>query len=471
MPSRHPLFSTTTFILTLGFLLCSSIAVAWAAPWLQAADPVFVGAGDIADCKTDPDSKTADLLDNIAGTVYALGDNTYEKGTLTEFNNCYGPTWGRHKARTYPAVGNHEYDTAGAVGYYTYFGSAASPLDNNCTSNCKGYYSYNLGAWHIIVLNSEITTSAGSEQEKWLRADLAANPTACTLAYWHTPRFSSGSTLTSNKTLAFWNALYEYGADVVLTGHEHFYERYAPQNPNGVLDEARGIRQFIIGTGGRQLRKFATIHPNSVMRNSDTFGVVKFTLHPTSYDWEFIPIAGQTFTDTGSADCISASNPPATITQTPTSTMTPTPLATDTPTSTATATATSTETATATATSTATATATATATLTPTSLPSATATATALPPTATPTPTWTAMPTVTNTPLPTATPTAPATDPATPTPSATDTPTATPTPLATELGGGVATLTVTPAPITDEQDNYLFLPVVSNEYTAVEVSP
>lgn len=438
--------NTTTFTLSLGILLFGSIAVALAAPWLQAGDPVFVGAGDIADCKSNRDEDTAKLLDNIPGTVYALGDNTYEKGTLTEFNNCYGPTWGRHKARTYPAVGNHEYDTAGGVGYYTYFGAAASPLDNNCTSNCKGYYSFNLGAWHIIVLNSEITTSVGSEQEKWLRADLAANPTSCTLAYWHTPRFSSGSTLTSNKTLPFWNALYEYGADVVLTGHEHFYERYAPQTPNGVVDEARGIRQFIIGTGGRQLRKFATIHPNSVMRNSDTFGVVKFTLHPTSYDWEFIPVAGQTFTDSGSADCISASNPPATITQTPTltptATLTPTLLATETPTPTSTATATATDTPTATQTP--------TPTLTATPVPSATATV--VPPSATPTATATATPT----------PTATFTITPSPMPSATSTATDTPTPLATEIDGGLLTPTATPEPPITEPGNYLFLPVVSN---------
>src|SRR6266498_251935 len=158
----------------------------------QAADPVFVGAGDIANCSNTQDEATAKLLDGIPGTVFTLGDNVYPDGTATQFQDCYGPTWGRHKDRTRPAVGNHDYHTAGAAGYYSYFGSAASPQDANCTSNCKGYYSYNLGAWHIIALNGEIDHTVGSAQEKWLRADLAANPSMCTLAYWHEPRFSSG---------------------------------------------------------------------------------------------------------------------------------------------------------------------------------------------------------------------------------------------------------------------------------------
>jgi hypothetical protein len=320
-PTRH--FWFTTFLLGLAcVLLLGQIALVLAAPRLQ-ADAVLVAAGDIADCDSTRDSDTANLLDAIAGTVATLGDNVYERGTLTQFENCYGPTWGRHKDRTQPSVGNHDYDTSGAAGYYTYFGAAASPLDSPCTSRCKGYYSYNLGAWHIVVLNSETAAGAGSAQEQWLRADLAANPAACTLAYWHTPRFSSGSSPVSNKTGALWRALYEYGADVVLSAHEHFYERFAPQTPDGVADADHGIRQFIVGTGGRTLRGFATIHPNSEVRNGATWGVLKLTLRAGSYDWVFLPIAGQSFTDTGSANCVAPAGAPPTPPRTPTPTNTP----------------------------------------------------------------------------------------------------------------------------------------------------
>jgi hypothetical protein len=270
---------------------------------------VFVGAGDIADCNATRDSDTARLLDGLAGTVFAIGDNAYEDGTLQEFNDCYHPTWGRHKARTYPVPGNHEYHTSGAEGYYTYFGAAASPLDTNCTQNCKGYYSYNVGAWHIIALNSEIAHGVGSPQEQWLRADLAANQRTCTLAYWHRPRFSSGDHGNDSSFQPFWQALYEYGADVVLNGHDHNYERFAPQDPTGKADP-RGIREFVVGTGGRSLRSFQTVRANSEVRNSTTWGVLKLSLHPTSYDWEFVPIAGQSFRDTGSAACVASTSTP-----------------------------------------------------------------------------------------------------------------------------------------------------------------
>jgi 3',5'-cyclic AMP phosphodiesterase CpdA len=276
----------------------------------QTADPVFVGAGDISGCNQTQDESTAQLLDGMAGTVFTLGDNVYPDGTLAQFNDCYGPTWGRHKARTRPAPGNHDYHTAGAAGYYTYFGAAASPLDTKCTSNCKGYYSYNLGAWHIIALNSEVAHGAGSAQEQWLRADLAAHPNTCTLAYWHKPRFSSGNHGNNTGVQPFWQALYEYGADVVLNGHDHTYERFAPQTPAGQADPTRGMREFVVGTGGAGLYPFPTIRPNSQVRNNTTWGVLKLTLHATSYDWEFIPVAGQTFTDVGSANCVGAGPAP-----------------------------------------------------------------------------------------------------------------------------------------------------------------
>jgi hypothetical protein len=288
----------------------------------QTGDPVFVGAGDITNCGRTEDESTANLLDNITGTVFTLGDNAYPDGTLTQFNNCYGPTWGRHKSRTKPVPGNHDYHTAGASGYFNYFGAAAG-------DPAKGYYSYNLGAWHIIALNSEISQSAGSAQEKWLRADLAANPKTCTLAYWHKPRFSSGQHGNIAASQPLWQALYDYGADVVLNGHDHTYERFAPQNPNAQADP-KGIREFVVGTGGAGLYSFTSNQPNSQIRNNTTFGVLKLTLHSTSYDWQFIPIAGQNFSDSGSANCVSTGTVP-TATRTPTSGPAPTRTRTPTP--------------------------------------------------------------------------------------------------------------------------------------------
>jgi hypothetical protein len=218
-----------------------------------------------------------------------------------EFANCYNPSWGRHKARTRPAPGNHEYYTAGASGYYNYFGAAAGDPS-------KGYYSYDLGAWHIVSLNSMCENVGGcganSTMVSWLRQDLAAHPSSCTLAYWHHPVFSSGSDHGNDpKMIPSCDALYAAGADVVLSGHDHDYERFAPQTASGVADSARGIREFVVGTGGRSHYSFGTIRANSQVRNSDTFGVLKLTLHPTSYDWQFVPEAGKTFSDSGSASC------------------------------------------------------------------------------------------------------------------------------------------------------------------------
>jgi hypothetical protein len=432
MSSPRSFWRTTIWLGVACLFLLGQLALVLAAPLLQTADAVLVAAGDIADCNSTHAADTANLLATITGTVAALGDNAYERGTLTEFTTCYEPTWGRHKDRTYPAVGNHEYETRGAEGYYRYFGAAASPLDSPCTANCKGYYSYNLGAWHIVVLNSEIAAGANSAQEQWLRTDLAAHPADCTLAYWHTPRFSSGSTLASNKTLALWQALYDYGADVVLNGHEHFYERFAPQTPDGDADAEYGIRQFIVGTGGTNLRGFATIHPNSVVRNGTTWGVLKLTLHATSYDWEFIPIPGQTFTDTGSANCVSAAGTPPTPvpTATPTDTPTPTNTGTDTPTP----------------------------TNTPTGIPTSTSTET---PTDTPTDTPTSTDTATGTPTPTDTVTSTATGTPTPTDMPTNTPTDTPTPTNTTTNTPPPTNTLTvDLPGSSDAPHHQFLPLI-----------
>jgi hypothetical protein len=258
---------------------------------------VFVGAGDIASCSSTGDEATANLLDGISGTVFTLGDNAYETGSAGEFANCYNPTWGRHKSRTKPAPGNHEYGTAGAAGYFGYFGSAAG-------DPAKGYYSYDLGDWHIIALNSSIANAAGSVQEQWLRADLAASTRSCTLAYWHHPRFSSGFEHGSDPSLqALWQALYDANADLVLSGHDHDYERFAPQTPTGVADDSRGIREFVVGTGGRSHYSLGTLKANSQIFHSTTYGVLKLTLSAGSYAWEFVPVAGGTFVDSGSGSC------------------------------------------------------------------------------------------------------------------------------------------------------------------------
>jgi acid phosphatase type 7 len=262
---------------------------------------VLLAAGDVASCASSGDEATAALLDRLGGTIVALGDNVYDSGTSQEFATCYTPSWGRHKSRTRPAVGNHEHGTAGAAGYFGYFGGAAGDPS-------KGYYSYDLGSWHIVVINSNCAQvggcGAGSPQEVWLRADLAAHPATCTLAYWHHPRFSSSRGHGNNPEMApIWQALYEHGADVVLSGHDHTYERFSPQDSAGNLDRDRGIRQFVVGTGGRSHYEFGTVLPQSEVRNGDTFGVLQLTLHLSGYDWQFFPETGKTFTDAGSGTC------------------------------------------------------------------------------------------------------------------------------------------------------------------------
>ena len=257
---------------------------------------VLVGAGDIADCGSSGAEATAALLDAIPGTVFTAGDNAYSSGTASEYANCYDPTWGRHKARTRPAPGNHEYNTSDAAPYYAYFGANAGPSG-------RGYYSYDLGDWHLISLNSNIDMSAGSAQELWLRADLAATTKTCVLAYWHHPRFSSGSHGSSTESQPLWQALYDYNADVVVVGHDHNYQRFAPQTPSGAPDPVRGIREFVAGTGGRSHYSFSTPIANTEAYSTDTWGVLKLTLDAASYSWEFIPIAGGTYRDAGTGAC------------------------------------------------------------------------------------------------------------------------------------------------------------------------
>jgi acid phosphatase type 7 len=275
-----------------------------AAPRVQDQEPVvLVGAGDIANCAISDGSgavATAALLDRIPGTVFTVGDHAYPSGTAKEFRDCYDASWGRHKARTRPAPGNHDYLTSNAKAYYEYFGDSAGP-------DRRGYYSYTLGAWHVVSLNSFIAADRGSPQIEWLRKDLKDNRATCTLAYWHIPVFSSGphgsDVRTSAHMLEAWRVLYEFGADVVINGHDHDYERFAPQDPKGKADP-RGVREFVVGTGGGGTYDFRQIRPNSEVRHSRSYGVLKLVLGATDYNWDFVSGAGEPFQDRGASACV-----------------------------------------------------------------------------------------------------------------------------------------------------------------------
>jgi len=287
---------TTRLLTTAALLWVGLVAI----PPAQAADAVLVGAGDIADYAVSADSATAALANSIGGTVITLGDNAYQSGTGTEFTSCYAPTWGRFKGRTRPTVGNHDYNASGAKAYFNYFGGAAGPRG-------KGWYSYDAGAWHVVVLNAncdKVGCGKGSEQERWLRADLAAHSNKCTLAYWHQARFVSDDTHGNTPEVGpFWDALYQYGADLVLSAHAHIYERFAPQTPSGKADSVHGIREIVVGTGGESHYGLHGAQPNSQVRNANTFGVLKLSLHPGSYNWNFLPLGGKGFRDSGNASC------------------------------------------------------------------------------------------------------------------------------------------------------------------------
>jgi len=243
---------------------------------------------------------TSDLVVNGGYEAFlGLGDQQYENGTFDAFMASYDLSWGRVKSITKPVPGNHEYDTANAAGYYQYFGSAAG-------DPAKGYYSYNIGEWHVVALNSNcgvVSCAQGSAQETWLRADLAANPTRCALVYWHHPLYSSGQRGGNPDLRALYQAAYDGGVDVALAGHEHQYERFAPQDALGNLDAARGIRQFVVGTGGKSFYPIGTVRPNSERRITDTHGILEMTLQPDRYTWNFVPEAGRTVTDAGIQAC------------------------------------------------------------------------------------------------------------------------------------------------------------------------
>ncbi|MBA4156702.1 MAG: metallophosphoesterase [Gemmatimonadetes bacterium] len=272
---------------------------------LAPGDPaVLLAAGDIGVCGATAPFQTAGIVARYpSATVAAVGDLAYPDGREHDFRDCYHPSWGKHKARTRPALGNHEYNNTGsAQAYFKYFGPVAGDPS-------KGYYSYTLGEWFVVVLNvnsfrlSRVSVKSGSEQERWLRQELSSNSSRCTLAYFHYPRFSSGHHGSRNFVQDIWDTLYDYDVDVVVVAHEHSYERFAKMDKSGAADPVRGIRQFVVGTGGVKLRSFNTPLPTSEVRNSDTHGVLKLTLEADAYQWEFLPVEGKTFTDTGRTTC------------------------------------------------------------------------------------------------------------------------------------------------------------------------
>ncbi|PYP43187.1 MAG: hypothetical protein DMD43_00070, partial [Gemmatimonadetes bacterium] len=280
------------------------------------APEIFVGAGNIGDCNATTDDATGALLDSIPGTVFTLGDNAFPRGGPADYANCFGPAWGRHKARTWATLGNHDYDTGTATAAFAYWGDRVGP-------NGTGYYSVNIGSWHVIVVNDAGKYSAnntyspwadGSPQEQWLRADLAANTQPCTLAMWHVPLFLSSNDLgytVNDSHRNLWNDLFAARADVVLNGQQHHYERMAPMRPDGTRDDSLGIRQFNVGTGGGDGTVLPTlaIHPNSEVRAA-AFGVLKLSLYPDHVEWQFVPVPGETFTDSGTQACHRAGPPP-----------------------------------------------------------------------------------------------------------------------------------------------------------------
>ncbi|MBC3862680.1 metallophosphoesterase [Undibacterium jejuense] len=263
-------------------------------------------AGDIADCKKKPApqsmaARTADIIVNALDAdknafAITLGDNTYPVGKPEEFSNCYDPTWGRFKERTLPSPGNHDYAMPKALGYYNYFGDIAGP-------ERRGYYAKNLGNWHILSLNSNVNAQEMQKQLAWLQTELSNSKQACTLAFWHHPAYSSGGHGNNENMKAAWKILAQAKADIVLSGHDHDYERFAPMNENGDKDEKNGIRNFVVGTGGAKLTPMFLPKSTTEIRDNSSNGVLKLTLHDKSYEWEFIPVAGESFNDKGQGSC------------------------------------------------------------------------------------------------------------------------------------------------------------------------
>jgi 3',5'-cyclic AMP phosphodiesterase CpdA len=266
---------------------------------------MLLAAGDIAECDHQGDEATAEILAQYPdATIATLGDNAYQEGTDEQFKSCYDASWGKFKDRTMPATGNHDESTKNAQGYWDYFGDRGGPYD-------KYYYSYDLGSWHLVVLNSDCWRVDGcaidDPQAEWLRNDLEKNPALCTIAYWHRPPFSSGrygGPGETGRVRPLWQVLNEEGVDILLTGHEHSYERFAPMNTAGERDDKGGVRLFVVGTGGGNLRPFENPPlPTTEVRDDETWGVLKLDLGEGRYSWKFLPVAGSTFSDSGSGTC------------------------------------------------------------------------------------------------------------------------------------------------------------------------
>ncbi len=259
--------------------------------------PTLVGAGDVADCGSDGAVRTAALLDSLRGTIFIAGDVAYvTKENPHPFVTCFDPAWGRHRARIRPAVGNHEYSAEGPAAYFDYFGAQAGPRPG-------GYYSYELGTWHVIALNTNIAADAGSPQQVWLQSDLDAHLGRCTIAYMHHPRFSSGSHAERDKLIPMWRTFARYGVSVVVAGHDHLYERFAPLDTNGVPDSVNGIRQFVVGTGGAHRSSLGSVLPGSEVHSTDSFGLIRLSLLEGRYRWQFIPVKAKGFRDQGEDSC------------------------------------------------------------------------------------------------------------------------------------------------------------------------
>jgi acid phosphatase type 7 len=262
--------------------------------------PVVIAAGDIASCNSSGDELTSRLVESIPGTLITLGNNAYQNGTERDYEKCFNPSWGQFLSRMKPAIGNLDYNTAGAEAFFDYFSTILGETD-------EAYYSYEVGNWQVIALDSNCVTvgcGVNSAQSRWLKSELQGSKSKCTLVYMHHPLFSSGRISGSNKQVEpLWQVMYDSGVDVVLSAHERNYERFAPQTPQGRLDTAKGIREFVVGTGGRGLYGFGPAIPNSEVRNVSALGVLKLNLASDNYSWQFVPVAGKTFTDTGTEKC------------------------------------------------------------------------------------------------------------------------------------------------------------------------
>jgi lipopolysaccharide/colanic/teichoic acid biosynthesis glycosyltransferase len=304
VPARRPRRRAAAFVMLLLMAVAAAACREAGGPdqppfsWTADLDgPILVGAGDIAGCGYEDDEATAALLDRIPGVIFTTGDNVYPDGSGADFARCYAPSWGRHVSRTRPSPGQHDYHTPEAAGYFEYFGA-------NAGARGLGYYAYSLGSWRVISLNSETDMRPGSPQMQWLLTELVDNSSRCTAVYWHRPRFSSGTTHGgSTRSEDVWRVLYEAGVELVLNGDEHHYERFAPQTPAGVADPDYGVRQFVVGTGGRSNYPFGSPLATSQVRLTGAPGVLALVLGPAGYRWRFQAVGREAAADSGSAIC------------------------------------------------------------------------------------------------------------------------------------------------------------------------